>query len=106
MGSSPGAGPLREFLYVFEDLDWGDIPGEVTGLSADFGGFSIDPIVTFISDSVSVELPFGTIINTDNNTSPAFLDISLEVVHVPEPATLSLLGLGLGGLGLIRRRRS
>lgn len=102
-----GPNPGGRIIVTFDDS---------AGALVGFGGFvtetaaPVEPLTTLLGEQA---LGVWTLyIEDDTGADPLglarfTLDITADPsVTVPEPATLGLLGLGLAGLGVIRRRRA
>jgi hypothetical protein len=75
--------------------------GTFATLTGSFGGY-VDPSLYFPTDLPTLEQNGQT-----GFSGMAFLSVAFtSEVPVPEPGSLALLGLGLAGLGLSRRRKA
>jgi len=105
----PIPGIVNGFEAAFTDLDWLDsngmnLNGSIVGISVDSSFLAADR-VSFTADSVTFDLGGITTMVGD------YIDVTLIVEHppignVPEPATMTLLGLGLAGMAYRKRNRS
>lgn len=96
---------FNDFAFYSLSLDGTDVLADTFTPGGTSGSFS------WAADSAGI-LDFGAGVVDVGDTSnfyPSFLTVSgidLQTATVPEPGTLTLMGLGLLGLGVNRRRRA
>ena len=99
-GRSPSWSAADFNGLIVSGLDWIGELRSIVGIdvSTNLPGFDLDR-VTFSADSISINWQG---LSFDAGTR---WDIDIITAAVPEPGTLALLGIGLLGMGMTRRRK-
>lgn len=94
---------------TLSDIIWLDGPGEIVDVVYAGGDCCYFEAIAFDADSITFEWGLfsiaGSIFFPEEITFVQDFDILVEHVSVPEPGTLAMLGLGLAGFAVARRRR-
>jgi hypothetical protein len=106
-GGNPPSG-TEAIEYSTDGLNWSDAGlAQLTGFSTTVTRYSLDfSSIAAIEDvsTAGIRLTFEDVDGTDGLANVRLDNVQLGATVIPEPATLALLGLG--AVGMIRRRRA
>jgi len=114
--SAANTGGIYDIVITYHAIDnslgtmFATVNGLSTGFDTDGGSFSIDTIpagLSFTGDMRQMQVFTGAWWTSGAGGSVQVSDITADgnLAVVPEPATMTMVGLGLGGVALIHRRK-